>query len=322
MTGSFACSKRTPARTACGSIRGHGSSRHAEPDESGRVGLTRPGDACDWRIVGGWRWGSGCRVRSPGSRVAWRRVWLRPSNGGSSVARVSWRCSRPPWVTTIRVSRCSTCTGREASARRCCWASSPVWPTPRGCRPCAVDGRAVEPSASGFLVALGEAMGLAGGASAVAALAERSRCVLLIDTYEQLSPLDGWLRSSFLPDLPEGTIVVIAGRQPPDAAWRTDPGWSELARIVSLRNLPPDDSRAYLCARDVPDDHHERCSSSLTAIRWRWRWSPTCTRGAASRPRSGRRRRPTWCACSSTVSSSRCRPSPTAGPSRSVPAPG
>ena len=66
-----------------------------------------------------------------------------------------------------------------------------------------VDGRAVEPSASGFLVALREATGLDGAASAVTALAERSRCVLLIDTYEQLSPLDGWLRGSFLPDLPE-----------------------------------------------------------------------------------------------------------------------
>ena len=51
--------------------------------------------------------------------------------------------------------------------------------------------------------------------------------------------------------------MVIAGRQPPVVAWRCDPGWSDVVRIVSLRNLPPEDSRAYLRAQGVPEDRHE-----------------------------------------------------------------
>jgi hypothetical protein len=31
--------------------------------------------------------------------------------------------------------------------------------------------------------------------------------------------------------------VVIASRRPPSESWRSDPGWRELLRLVSLRNL-------------------------------------------------------------------------------------
>ncbi len=50
--------------------------------------------------------------------------------------------------------------------------------------------------------------------------------------------------------------MVIAGRNAPSAAWRTDPDWSALTRNVPLRNLPPNDSRAYLQAREVPESQH------------------------------------------------------------------
>src|SRR5262249_54983089 len=104
--------------------------------------------------------------------------------------------------------------------------------------------------------ALGQTLGLAEGASPVAALGQQPRAVLLIDTYEALAPLDAWLRESFLPQLPGRTTIVIAGRHPPASPWRTDPDWSDLARIVSLRNLPPEDSRSLLRARRIPEDQH------------------------------------------------------------------
>ena len=53
-----------------------------------------------------------------------------------------------------------------------------------------LDSRTVEPSPSGFLLALGQVMGLAGDESPLAALGRRSRGVLLIDSYEALTPLD------------------------------------------------------------------------------------------------------------------------------------
>jgi hypothetical protein len=39
--------------------------------------------------------------------------------------------------------------------------------------------------------------------------------VLLVDTYETLAPLDGWLRETLLPELPGGHLIVLAGRDPP-----------------------------------------------------------------------------------------------------------
>jgi len=119
-----------------------------------------------------------------------------------------------------------------------------------------LDGRDIDPSPPGFLRALGQIAGRGEGAAALEALAQQRRSVLLLDTYEVLAPLDGWLRESFLPQLPAQTLVVIAGRHPPTVAWRTDPGWSALTSIVALRNLLPQDSRAYLRARGIPDAQH------------------------------------------------------------------
>lgn len=109
-----------------------------------------------------------------------------------------------------------------------------------------LDGRHLDPSPSGFLLALQTALALPLDASLAQALGEWPSAVLLLDTYELVAPLDTWLREEFLPQLPEQALVVIAGRQPPPAAWRADDGWGELTRIVALRNLLPDESRAYL----------------------------------------------------------------------------
>lgn len=76
--------------------------------------------------------------------------------------------------------------------------------------------------------------------------------VILIDTYEQLAPLDDWMREQFLPDLPGQALVVLAGRNPPGPGWRSDRGWQELLRIVALRNLSPDESTDYLERRGIP----------------------------------------------------------------------
>jgi hypothetical protein len=106
-----------------------------------------------------------------------------------------------------------------------------------------LDLRAVEPSPPAFAAALGEGRG--------------SR-LLLLDTYEVAGALDVWLREEFIPALPAGALVVIAGRDPPAPAWLTDPGWRELLRVVSLRNLPPGDARALLRVNGVDRGLHDR----------------------------------------------------------------
>jgi replication-associated recombination protein RarA len=73
-----------------------------------------------------------------------------------------------------------------------------------------LDGRNVEPSPDGFNTALRAAMELDPAASPLTALAAPSRHhVILIDTCETLAPFDGWLRDTFLPQLPENMLVVL-----------------------------------------------------------------------------------------------------------------
>nr|WP_245974764.1 ATP-binding protein [Thermomonospora umbrina] len=82
------------------------------------------------------------------------------------------------------------------------------------------------------------------------------RRVLLLDSYERLATMDDWVRERFLPSLPAGTLVVIAGREPPRPEWISDHGWRELLRTVPLDNLPPRDAEAFLRAEDVPESLH------------------------------------------------------------------
>jgi hypothetical protein len=124
-------------------------------------------------------------------------------------------------------------------------------------RTCAwIDGRDLDPSPPAFMRALGHALGLAENAPPLAGLDGDGRVVLLIDTYETLAALDAWLREVFLPQFPAGACVVLAGRNPPTAAWHSDPGWRALAHVIALRNLSPDESSVYLQARGIPEARH------------------------------------------------------------------
>jgi len=120
-----------------------------------------------------------------------------------------------------------------------------------------MDARNIDASPNGFVDALRLAMALGATASPVDALkAHAGRYAILIDTYETLGPLDGWLRDMFLPQLPETVLLVLASRNPPSSGWRADPGWQMLIRAMPLRNLSPDEGRTYLRERNVPLDQH------------------------------------------------------------------
>jgi hypothetical protein len=120
-----------------------------------------------------------------------------------------------------------------------------------------IDGRNIEASPLGFLVALSDVLG--GGRYDLNAALERwpAGCVLLVDTYERLTPLDEWLRNVLLPQLPSRSLVVLAGRHEPQTAWRTGVDWAALTRTHALGNLRPHESRTYLTRCGVPVQHHE-----------------------------------------------------------------
>lgn len=120
-----------------------------------------------------------------------------------------------------------------------------------------LDGHEIQASPHGFALALAGALGLAEGEDPIPALSRLRAPVLLIDTFEALEPIEGWIRDRLLPLLPANAVTVIAGRNPPSDPWRSDPGWADLSRIISLRNLRPEESRALLAARGVPPERHE-----------------------------------------------------------------
>ncbi len=79
------------------------------------------------------------------------------------------------------------------------------------------------------------------------------RPLVLIDTYERMTALDGYLRRGLLPSLPGRTVVVIAGRRAPDAAWFAG-GWEGVAADVELSGLPPDEALALLATHGLSDE--------------------------------------------------------------------
>ena len=122
-----------------------------------------------------------------------------------------------------------------------------------------LDARDFEPSPESFLCALSTLLETEETQSPLDQIADSStRIVLFIDTYELLTPLDSWIRETFLPQLPDNALVVLAGREAPRPAWRLDSAWQELVRVLPLQNLSDSDSTTFLTQRQVPREQLQR----------------------------------------------------------------
>lgn len=124
-----------------------------------------------------------------------------------------------------------------------------------GALPVRLDGRELPPSATAVLDALGAVVDVPADGGPLDA---PQRIVLMVDTYERLAGLDDWLRTELLPRLPATALTVLAGREPPAPAWRADPGWRDLLRVVSLRNWSREESSRFLRASGVDPALHDR----------------------------------------------------------------
>lgn len=118
-----------------------------------------------------------------------------------------------------------------------------------------VDGRDLPLSPEAILAVLRRSVDVPEGEGPIIAA---GRLVLLVDSYEHLAPLDDWLRTRLMPRLPRTALTVIAGRSAPAAAWRADPAWRDLLRVVSLRNLSSEESREYLRRCGIATELHDR----------------------------------------------------------------
>jgi len=96
---------------------------------------------------------------------------------------------------------------------------------------------------------------VATAAEAVLEAAGDGRRLLLVDTYERIEGLDGWLRRTFVPSLRATDLVVLAGRNRPAAEWRST--WAGAVAEIPLRNLAPAEAEAFLDARGVPEAERE-----------------------------------------------------------------
>jgi hypothetical protein len=111
-----------------------------------------------------------------------------------------------------------------------------------------VDGRDVDPSPEGVRTAILAAVGHDGDGPVAQLL---TGAVLLIDGYEQLVPVDGWLRDEFVPGLAVDSVVVLAGRDPPAPPWRADSGWRQLVSVHRLDGFDPAESGELLAHAGV-----------------------------------------------------------------------
>ncbi|MET1058479.1 MAG: hypothetical protein ABWX84_02710 [Nocardioides sp.] len=111
----------------------------------------------------------------------------------------------------------------------------------------AVDGEDVDGTPEGLRAAVAEPR------------RDGGRCwVLLIDGYERLASVDEWVRDRLVASLPADAVVVIAGRNAPATAWRTDPGWRAVVECLPMEILDRAESEQLLAHAGVPDDRLPR----------------------------------------------------------------
>jgi hypothetical protein len=77
--------------------------------------------------------------------------------------------------------------------------------------------------------------------------------LILLDSYERMTALDGYLRRDLLPTLPDRALVLIAGRSDPDPGWFSG-GWESLTARLDLRGLEAEDARELLAAHGLSDE--------------------------------------------------------------------
>jgi hypothetical protein len=117
----------------------------------------------------------------------------------------------------------------------------------RGYRPTLVEGRELAPVPGEIENALGDAMSV-------------DLPLIMFDTYERMSAASGYLRHRLLPSLPARSLVILAGRKPPESEW-FEGGWERIACELELQPLDAADARRLCIAHGVNDA--ERCDDVI-----------------------------------------------------------
>ncbi|QGQ94186.1 helix-turn-helix transcriptional regulator [Paenibacillus psychroresistens] len=65
----------------------------------------------------------------------------------------------------------------------------------------------------------------------------QQRLVIALDTYEEMGSIDYWLRETFMGQLHQQVLFLVAGRIPLQNAWTANPAWARLILKVQLSDL-------------------------------------------------------------------------------------
>src|SRR4051812_9293556 len=117
----------------------------------------------------------------------------------------------------------------------------------RGYQPTLVEGRELAPVPGEIENALGDAV-----------TAELP--LIMFDTYERMSAASGYLRQRLLPSLPAHSLVILAGRRPPEAEWFQG-GWERIACELELMPFDAGDALRLCAAHGLTDA--ARCESLM-----------------------------------------------------------
>ena len=143
-----------------------------------------------------------------------------------------------------------------------------------------LDGSDLDPSPVSVLESLEGTLAIPSGGGAILPSEGIGRLVMLVDAYEQLMPLDHWFRARLLPRLPASALIVIAGRDTATQAWRTDPTWGALLRVVLAAESQPRGQSSLFSAKPVSTHAcTSRSCASATGIHSAWRCWPILPRG-------------------------------------------
>jgi hypothetical protein len=88
--------------------------------------------------------------------------------------------------------------------------------------------------------------------AALHGVTSHERPLVVFDTYERMSAVGGYLRSRVLPALPEGALVVVAGRRAPEPGWLSD-GWEHVTTVMPLRPLGDEEAAALVAQHGLED---------------------------------------------------------------------
>ena len=88
----------------------------------------------------------------------------------------------------------------------------------------------------------------------LAAVLAGDAVVVVLDPYERFGLVDDWVRNALVPALPASAVTIIVGRNAPNAAWRTTPGWRDITAELVVGPMTEPDAAALVARREQRAD--------------------------------------------------------------------